>query len=150
MTSRTWRDLVSRSTLAPDAFYVHEECVSQVLDLMESLGVPHQTKISMYNPSYSGWAFLDGGVGRIDPYGFFGPRGTRIYGTLALRYVLHQLDVWPPKRRLKGETVMPTAAQLSAAFEEERDRTVEGAQEALDAFFTHAFGSAMKDWYTKT
>jgi hypothetical protein len=141
-----WRYLFRRSSMAEDAFYATVKIDPDLVEFCKRLGVPHRSKTSMYSPGYEAWCFLDGGVAKIHPYGMGSARGTRVYGLGALRYLLSAFDVRAPLRRLRGETEIPSAAELELAMRKTRTMTPIEADQALDDFFMRAFGSLFEGW----
>jgi hypothetical protein len=143
--SPRWSEVFRRSTVAGDAFFSAAKIEPDLVVYCKRLGVPHQSRAQMYSPGYEGWAFLDGGVTKIHPYGMGSPWGTRVWGTQTLRYLVGLFGLQPPQRRLRGEAAIHSAQELETEMKEARDMTPARAQEALDALFVKAFGSALDD-----
>jgi hypothetical protein len=118
-----WNDAFSKSSLGDNIYYVKyafRDSIAKVLKEWE-IEFYDNGSWSQINASTeeSYYAFLDGGYASIDGNYFIGRRGCWIVGTKALRFMCHELQINPPKRKLKTETFIPTSAALSEELKDQ-------------------------------
>ena len=110
-----WADVFHRSSISPEVFVVGPDHEAQVWDLVESLGVPQVTWVSMFSPAYWSFPLLDGVVIQNSNYGFPAmmlPNAVRVVGYRPMRLLCELLGVEPPTRRLKGEGKLASPDEL--------------------------------------
>jgi len=92
-----------------------ESAFSTAKKTLDALQVPSSLNRAMFSTWGQQWVFLDGfAITRDEPeVAWTSPiYGVVIGGPMALRYVCHLAGIPQPKRKLAGETMIPTVAEM--------------------------------------
>ncbi len=119
-TEARWTEAFTRSRGPEQKFAIRRTELGDVARaVVETLGVPGSRRSSMFSAAYAERWFLDGGWSSRDGYGFASVSGEWITGYRALRFVCARMGLRGP-RRLKGESEVPSRAELETEFLERR------------------------------
>ena len=119
-----WSDAFHRSRLSPVVFVVAADFVEPMLELLAMNGVPLVSHSSKSDSAYSSAALLDGLVISVLTYGFPAGQlstGWRVLGYRPMRLLCLLMGLEAPRRRLRGEHVVPLEEDLLEALAWQQD-----------------------------
>jgi len=121
-TRRTpWHAVFHRSRISPFIFVVDRAHTERVQRLLNEIGLPSWSSMTMFGNAYTVTPLLDGLVHRLRTYGLPPmPSGLRVIGHRPLRLLCYLLDLVSPTRRLAGGVAIPTRGELLAELAAQR------------------------------
>ena len=119
-----WSHAFHRSRLSPVVFVIAEDFVDPVLEVLAMNGVPFVSRSPKSDNAYSSAALVDGLVIHVHTHGFPAGQlssGWRVLGYRPMRLLCLLMGLEAPRRRLRGEQVVPAEEDLLEALAWQQD-----------------------------